>query len=68
MLKTKWRKKNKEKEPNIGGHDKPFWKDIPKTKGQETSTSLSLEILWNAFWAYKYPFLHNQEPKPILHA
>jgi hypothetical protein len=31
--------KNKEKEPNIGGHDKPFWKDIPKTKGQETSTS-----------------------------
>ena len=33
--------KNKEKDlkPNTGGHDRPFWEDFPKTKGQETSTS-----------------------------
>ena len=33
--------KNKEKEPkpNTRGHNRPFWKDIPKTKGQETSTN-----------------------------
>jgi hypothetical protein len=32
-------KKEKESKPNTRGHDRPFWKDIPKTKGQQTSTS-----------------------------
>jgi hypothetical protein len=31
--------KGKEPKPNNRGHDRPFWKDIPKTKGQQTSTS-----------------------------
>jgi hypothetical protein len=32
---------NKEKEPktNIEGHNRPFWKDIPKIKGHQISTS-----------------------------
>jgi hypothetical protein len=30
--------KVKEPKPNTGGHYRPSWKDIPKTKGQETST------------------------------
>jgi hypothetical protein len=32
-------KKNEKPKPNTGGHDKPFWKYIQMTKGQETSTS-----------------------------
>jgi hypothetical protein len=37
---------NKEKEPktNIEGHNRPFWKDIPKIKGHQISTSDPLEI------------------------
>jgi len=31
--------KEKEPKPDTRGHDRPFSKDIPKTKGQETSTS-----------------------------
>jgi hypothetical protein len=31
--------KGKEPKPNNRGHDRPFWKDISKTKGQQTSTS-----------------------------
>jgi len=30
--KQKWKKKEKEPTPGIRGHDKPFWKEIPKTK------------------------------------
>ena len=36
VKKKKWNEKPK---PNIGGHDRQFWKDIQMTKGQETSTS-----------------------------
>jgi hypothetical protein len=36
---VKKEKTNEEPKPNTRGHDRPFWKDIPKTKGQETSTS-----------------------------
>jgi hypothetical protein len=38
-MKKKTKNKGKEPKPNTRGHDRPFWKDIPKTKGQETSTS-----------------------------
>jgi len=37
MKKTKTKRKSPS--PILGGDDRPFWKDISKTKDQETSTS-----------------------------
>jgi len=38
MLNQVKKNKIKEPKPNTRGHDKPFWKEISKTKSQETST------------------------------